>query len=172
MKCPVCSKEMVEQDFGGVKVDICVNGCKGIWFDNCELVKLDEKNEGMGNALKEALLYPRNNNNQRPPINCPKCNLPMHIHKYQRAKEVNVDECYACAGFFLDSGEITEVRDTYMSDKEADAYVNQLVSGVPEYKMEQDKLNAKKEIVDRRVKAINKYAAFLRFNYWEKKFNK
>ena len=55
MKCPVCNTEMVEEDFGGVKVDVCKDGCKGLWFDWVELIKLDEKNEGFGNALNEAL---------------------------------------------------------------------------------------------------------------------
>ena len=33
MNCPICKKEMVEEDFGGVVIDVCKNGCKGIWFD-------------------------------------------------------------------------------------------------------------------------------------------
>ena len=36
-----------EEDFGGVKVQVCRDGCKGIWFDWGELAKLDEKNEGV-----------------------------------------------------------------------------------------------------------------------------
>ncbi len=32
MNCPVCSKEMVEEDFGQ-KVFVCENGCKGMWTD-------------------------------------------------------------------------------------------------------------------------------------------
>jgi hypothetical protein len=47
MNCPVCSKAMVEKDFGGVRVDVCQDGCKGIWFDWMELIKLDEQNEGL-----------------------------------------------------------------------------------------------------------------------------
>src|SRR4051794_41747671 len=37
----------------GVNVDICQSGCKGIWFDQGELVMLDEKNEGLGAARSE-----------------------------------------------------------------------------------------------------------------------
>ena len=46
MNCPVCGKEMVSEDFG-VNVDVCENGCKGIWFDWGKLAKLDQKNEGV-----------------------------------------------------------------------------------------------------------------------------
>ena len=53
MKCPVCGKEMVQENFG-VNVDVCENGCKGIWFDQGELRMLDENNEGLGAALENA----------------------------------------------------------------------------------------------------------------------
>ena len=161
MKCPVCSKEMVEQDFG-IKVDVCKNGCKGIWFDHGELVKLDEKNEGLGEALKEALNYPRNNEGGRGQLLCPKCGIPMQTHKYKRSKEVNVDECYNCGGFFLDSGEITEIRDTYMNDEEVAAYMKKIIDAVPEYQMAKANL----ESLERRAEAIDKYTKFMRLSYW------
>lgn len=128
MNCPVCGKLMVEEDFGDVQVDVCKNGCKGIWFDWCELKRLDEKNEGLGRALEEALKSPQVNDEDRGPIKCPKCGIAMHAHKYSSAKEVNVDECYSCGGFFLDSGELRQIRDNYMSEEERDAYVNKLTS--------------------------------------------
>ena len=161
MKCPVCSKEMVQENFG-INVDVCENGCKGIWFDHGELVNLDEKNEGLGEALQQALNYPRANDANRGQLLCPKCNIPMQIHKYKRSKEVNVDECYNCGGFFLDSGELTEIRDTYMSDQEVHAYMQKLIDGIPEYQKE--KLDLEK--LDRRTGAIDKYTKFLRFSYW------
>ena len=110
MNCPVCQKQMVTEDFGGVSVDVCRDGCKGIWFDWFELSKLDEKNEGMGAALQEALDYPRTNDANRGPINCPKCSVPLHRHLCTVDKEVSVDECYDCGGFFLDSGELKDIR--------------------------------------------------------------
>jgi Zn-finger nucleic acid-binding protein len=162
MKCPVCSQEMVAEDFGGAVVDVCRNGCKGIWFDHGELVKLDEKSEGLGQALQEALNYPRANEGQRGQLPCPKCGIPMQIHKYKRSKEVNVDECYICGSFFLDSGEITEIRDTYMSDEEVEAYLKKLIEGIPAYIKEKADLAA----IQRRNEAIGKYTKFLRINYW------
>ena len=57
MKCPVCGKEMVTENFG-VNVNVCENGCKGIWFDQGKLAMLDENNEGLGAALEAALRYP------------------------------------------------------------------------------------------------------------------
>jgi len=131
MNCPVCANLMVEEDFGGMQVDVCKNGCKGIWFDWGELKELDENSKAVGRALEEALNSPRVNDANRGPLNCPKCSIPMHAHKYSHAKEVNVDECYACGGFFLDSGELKAIRQTRMSEEERDAYVQKLISGAP-----------------------------------------
>ena len=118
---------MVEEDFGGILVDICKNGCKGIWFDFKELKDLDENHEGVGKVLEEALKSPRKNDTDRGPLKCPKCGINMREHKYKHAKEVNVDECYACGGFFLDSGELKKIRDNYMNEDERETYVKKLV---------------------------------------------
>jgi len=153
---------MVEEDFGGVKVDVCKNGCKGVWFDWFELTKLDEKNEGFGNTLQEALDYTRTNEEGRAKINCPKCSLPMHIHKYKSAKEVNVDECYACGGFFLDSGELRDIRDNFMSKEEGEQYLNSLLSDMPGYQEMKLDTAKKKE----RAEALRRYTRFMRISYY------
>ena len=161
MKCPVCSNKMVEEDFGGVHVDVCKNGCKGIWFDWFELLKLDEHNEGLGKALFRALKYPRVNDKNRKKLRCPKCNIPMHAHKYQHSKEVNVDECYKCGGFFLDSGELRDIRDSYMNESERKKYADKLAKDIPAYtKMKEE--NAKLRV---REQAIRKYTRFMRISY-------
>ena len=131
MNCPACGISMVEEDFGGILVDVCKNGCKGIWFDWGELKDLDENHEGVGKALEEALQSSRKNDSNRDPLMCPKCGMKMREHKYRNAKEVNVDECYACGGFFLDSGELKQIRDNYMSEEERDTYVKRLVGETP-----------------------------------------
>ena len=162
MKCPVCHEEMIEEDFGGAMVDVCKNGCKGIWFDWFELRKLDEKNEGFGKALQEALHYSRLNDENRGRVNCPKCGVPMHTHKYQSSKEVNVDECYACGGFFLDSGELKVIRDTYMSKREEEEYLQKILDDIPEYNRAKQDLEKKKM----RANALRKYTRFLRISYY------
>ena len=164
MDCPVCGGQMEEQDFG-IKVDVCEKGCKSIWLDHGELKMLDEENEGLGAALEAALQHPRSNSGQREQLKCPKCNIPMHIHQYQRSREVNVDECYKCGGFLLDSGEFREIRDTHMSDAEVAAYVGQIVSSTPGYTEAVADLERKKA----RVEATEHLTRFLRFSYWRKK---
>jgi Zn-finger nucleic acid-binding protein len=151
---------MVEEDFGGVQVDVCKNGCKGIWFDWQELIRLDENHEGAGRALEEALKSPRVNDADREQLKCPKCGLAMHAHKYSSAKEVNVDECYGCGGFFLDSGELREMRDNYMSEEERDAYVQNLLDEMPEYKAMEEEMKVQK--VKQRTAAGTKFGKIIR----------
>ncbi len=162
MNCPVCQKEMVVEDFGGVKIDVCKNGCKGLWFDWMELRKLDEQNEGLGAALQEALNYERVNDENRGQIKCPRCNIPMHIHKYESAKEVNIDECYQCGGFFLDSGELKIIREKFMSEAERDEYAKKLIEGFEGFKEEQFNLEKGKA----RAEALRNFTKFMRISYF------
>lgn len=162
MECPVCKKEMVEDNLAGVKVDVCKNGCKGMWFDWLELSKLDEENEGFGDALEKALNHPRANDENRERIKCPKCGTLMHMHKYQSSTKVNVDECYACGGFFLDSGELKAARDTHMSEQEEKEYTQDLLDDIPVYqeaKKDQEKDKTRSD-------AIRNYTRFLRLSYY------
>jgi hypothetical protein len=120
---------MIVEDFGGVEVDICRNGCKGIWFDCGELAELDEKNEGAGKAIEDALESERTIDQDRGKLKCPKCGTPMQIHKYKHCKDVNIDECYVCGGVFLDSGELKAIKDGYMSDRQRNDYIGEKVKG-------------------------------------------
>lgn len=126
MKCPACSNEMIEKDFGGVLIDVC-NGCHGLWFDWMEIVKLDESHEGMGKALEDALNDPRTNDENRKQLSCPKCNTRMQKHLFKNDKEVNVDECYKCGCFFLDSGELNHIRTHRLSEEERKEYAHRLM---------------------------------------------
>ena len=157
MNCPVCKNEMVEKDFGGVMVDVCENGCKGIWFDWLELEKLDETGEGLGAALEEALSCQRQRDDNRGTINCPKCHKPMVAHLYKSAKDVTVDECYICGGFFLDSGELKVLREHFLSEDQRDVFVSKIMNAEPEFQKAESDLQKQKL----RTAAIRKMFGFL-----------
>ena len=126
------------------------------------MVKLDEKNEGLGEALKETIKYPRTNNEDRQRINCPKCDIPMRAHKYQSAKEINVDECYACGGFFLDSGELKDIRDNFMTEEEENKYCQKLLDDMPGFKEAQADLEKRKSRSD----ALMNLTKYVRLSYY------
>ncbi|MEI6437445.1 MAG: zf-TFIIB domain-containing protein [Candidatus Omnitrophota bacterium] len=163
MNCPVCTKQMVAKDFGMKSmVNVCEDGCKGLWFDYLGLRQVDEKNEGAGAALQAAINYPRANDGKRAPLACPKCGGIMHAHTYPRVKEVNVDECYSCGGFFLDSGELALIRDRQMSEAEEETYVHQLINAIP--------ASHQADIVgkeDARAAAVRGLTGLIRKNYWQ-----
>jgi uncharacterized protein len=170
MICPVCSKEMVEEDFGGVKVNVCENGCKGIWFPHWALQKLDQNNKGVGKALEEALNSPRVNRSDRGPLQCPICHIPMHKHQYSRAHEVNVDECYGCEAFFLDSGELSVIRNKAMTDVEVDAYESKLlgnITGDPDETVKDEAIIGQNvQQYERRREAVHNFSQILQTHYW------
>ena len=47
IKCPACGCEMVKvfMPKAGVNLDVCINGCGGIYFDNREFLEFDEPHE-------------------------------------------------------------------------------------------------------------------------------
>jgi Zn-finger nucleic acid-binding protein len=127
MKCPACGNNLSPLTSGNVTVDVCDNGCGGIWFDQFELARVDEPYEKAGEAL---LNIPRNPNvvvDQKKRYMCPKCTgIVMMRHFTSVARKVLIDECPKCAGHWLDAGELAAIRDEYNcadeSEKAAEKY--------------------------------------------------
>lgn len=162
MDCPVCKQDMKGEDFGGIVVHVCESGCRGIWFDCGELARLDESNEGVGQALDAALAAPRINDERRGDLECPLCNISMHHHLYKSEKQVNIDECYKCGGIFVDSGELKVIREHHMSETEESDYLQGLLNNLPSY--EQGERNLKR--AEQREQALRRYTRFLRVSYY------
>jgi Zn-finger nucleic acid-binding protein len=119
INCPNCGNEMTALHISGVEIDFCRNGCHGVWFDNYELVKLDEVHEGSGTELQEILSARRDDSTKTEKLICPKCELPMKRRKYKYGSDVEIDNCYSCNGIFLDSGELAAIRENYNHIQEA-----------------------------------------------------
>ena len=53
LACPACGEEMkkIYMQEAGVNIDLCLNGCGGIFFDNREFEKFDEPDENIINLL-------------------------------------------------------------------------------------------------------------------------
>lgn len=110
MICPACGRELVAVSAEGLVVDACRGGCGGIWFDNFELDKVDEAHERLGAALIGIEFDPtvKPLDLQR---SCPKCaDIALMKHKFSPEKSVLVDECPKCGGFWLDGGELAQIR--------------------------------------------------------------
>jgi len=118
MNCPACANELTAQNVNGISLNICADGCGGIWFDWPELSKFDEQ-QNPGPAL---LSTHRNEDqiiNQSRRFSCPHCSdIVMARHFISVIEDVLVDECPCCGGFWLNGDELDEIR--HQSEDELD----------------------------------------------------
>ncbi len=108
MECPTCHLHSQSHDGGGCRLDVCRDGCGGIWFDAFELRKLDEPNEYTGDELLDLSRAADVTLDQTVRYKCPHC--PDHVvmmrHFFSAKRGVTVDECPECGGHWLDAGEL------------------------------------------------------------------
>jgi Zn-finger nucleic acid-binding protein len=110
---------MKEVQVQGTAVDVCEGGCGGIWFDWFELKKVDEPDEVAGEALLDVARDPSVIVDHEAKRHCPRCDgQVMWRHFASVNREVAVDECPACAGFFLDHGELNAIRGQFATEEE------------------------------------------------------
>jgi hypothetical protein len=122
MQCPACRNELTEKKVDSVTVDVCQNGCGGIWFDQYEIEKFDEPDELPGEQLLEISKNPNIKPDRQKRYNCPKCSdVVMMRHFFSIKHQVEIDECPGCAGIFLDAGELTQIRSLYDSEQQRKA---------------------------------------------------
>ena len=119
MNCPACNNVLQSIKVAEITLDICKGGCGGIWFDAFELRKVDEPHESAG----EKLLDIERNKNIKIDYSqkraCPKCDdMMMMKHFFSVKREVEVDECYKCGGYWLDCGELGRIRNLFDSEEE------------------------------------------------------
>ena len=119
IKCPACGKEM-EKIFipsEGINIDICINGCGGIFFDNREFDKFNEQHEDISlieEKYKNKEFKPAGENTNRI---CPACKSKMVKDTTTPNGDIIVDDCYVCGGKFLDYGELEKIRKEYKNDE-------------------------------------------------------
>ena len=131
MKCPACGNLLEMMTVGGLSVDVCKNGCGGIWFDNFELKQIDEKHESVGESLLQVERNPDTVVDHNQKRLCPKCeNQKMMKHFMSVKKEVEVDDCPVCGGFWLDTGELGKIRSQFETEADrkraADEYFEEV----------------------------------------------
>ena len=109
MKCPACDGDLVSRTTENVTVDVCDGGCGGIWLDAFELARVDE---ALPRELQEVSRDPKlvvDHERKRP---CPRCDgVKMQRHFFSATHRVEVDSCPGCGGYWLDAGELTQIRD-------------------------------------------------------------
>ncbi len=119
MECPACGNQLQKMTAENVTVDVCKGSCGGIWFDNLELKKFDEPHESAGEQLLEIERDESVTIDHTKRLKCPKCNdVVMMRHFFSVKKQVEVDECPGCGGFWLDAGELGKIRSLFKTEEE------------------------------------------------------
>jgi len=111
MQCPRCSHELQPATVGGVKVDVCQNGCGGIWFDAFELEKMDQPDESAGWLIDNIRIDLGVAVDTEAPVHCPHCEgLELMRQRYPNNHRLILDKCRGCGGIWLDFGELFGIR--------------------------------------------------------------
>ena len=111
MDCPACSHALTEIQVGSVKLDVCAGGCAGIWFDAFELQRVEKEHPGIGDALVNVPRDPALQVDFSFKRSCPRCDdIKLKRHFFSARKEVEVDQCPNCGGYWLDAGELEKIH--------------------------------------------------------------
>jgi len=111
VNCPACGHALSAHEVGGITVDVCRGGCGGVWFDAFELQKVDEAHESADQGLLDVPRDPAVAVDRSERRRCPRCeDVVMMRHHFSVRREVEVDCCPACGGYFLDHGELATIR--------------------------------------------------------------
>src|SRR2546423_2572634 len=111
MKCPACFNQLSPLQVGKVAVDVCQNGCGGIWFDAFELQRVDEQTEAAGERLLEIQRDPSVVVDTKRKRECPRCEgIKLQRHFFSAKRKIEVDQCPNCGGYWLDAGELARIR--------------------------------------------------------------
>ena len=123
LNCPACGKVMkkVFITSEGINLDICTEGCGGIYFDNREFKEFDEQNEDISTILESLENKEFEKVDENVKRHCPNCGGIMVKNHSSIKQEIQVDDCYNCGGKFLDNSELVKIREEYESNEERDA---------------------------------------------------
>ena len=92
-------------------MDVCHGGCGGIWFDAFELQRVDEQHEAAGERLLEIPRDPAVVVDATRKRACPRCDgIKLKRHFFSARRKVEVDQCPSCGGYWLDAGELEQIR--------------------------------------------------------------
>ena len=156
---------MTEVTVQDIKVDVCEGGCAGVWFDWFELKKVDEPHEAAGEALMHVNRNPAVKLHEDGKRTCPRCDgVPMLRHFASVKREVQVDECPNCAGFFLDHGELNAIRDQFETEAERKAETEAVFADLFDEGLEV--LAAESQAQLERAQGLARMFRFLLPSYW------
>lgn len=165
MECPACQNALQQTKAGDIVVDVCKGGCGGIWFDNFEIKKFDEPHEADGQMLLDVERDQKLVVDHSKRLKCPKCDdIVMMRHFFSVKKQVEVDECPGCAGFWLDAGELGKIRTLFNTEEERHKAAEEYFSEV--FGEQFDAMKAESEASLKKAKKISNMFRFICPSYY------
>ncbi len=117
ISCPACGSEMVKVFLPelNLNIDVCADGCGGIFFDNRELKILNNNVEQIDVLMESVEGKTFKKVDESLDRICPVCNVRMVKNKVNNdevhdGEFVVIDECYTCGSKFLDLGELEKFK--------------------------------------------------------------
>jgi Zn-finger nucleic acid-binding protein len=158
MECPACHHTLSPVEAGGVTVDVCTDGCGGLWFSWMELQRFDEPKDA-GDILLGFTPQPGVTVDPGP-LHCPQCadKIQLKRHFFSVKRDVTVDECPECGGYWLDPGELRSIRADFGTHDERRAAAGALIQ-----ETFGDQLAAEHAETQEHLERAHKVANMLRF---------
>ena len=117
LTCPACGEKMDKVFINSIQkhIDVCLNGCGGMFLDNREFEKVDEAHEEVKEILNlfEGKEFKKVDDTEVRV--CPYCGANM---VKSDVFGVLIDTCYTCGAKFLDNKELVSYRSQYDTDAE------------------------------------------------------
>lgn len=109
--CPICGNTMTKILMADVNtnVDICLDGCGGILFDNRELEKFDEQHENITEILEAIKNKTFEEVDTQKALECPVCGNAM-IKMGSDTVGIQLDVCGLCGAKYLNNNELQAIR--------------------------------------------------------------
>lgn len=120
MNCPACHKPMKKIYLENQKfnIDICLDGCGGIFLDNREIKKLDESTDDINPIIEAVKNKEFEKVDESAKRICPACGHLMVKNNASHLANVQIDECYNCGGKFFDKDELVKFRNEFESEED------------------------------------------------------
>lgn len=157
--CPNCKTDLIPKMIGGIEIDFCENGCKGIWFDEGELKKIREvpdKCEIYKNVEGEFVSKEKTESLKEDARICPRCpGVELYKYNWDMKSNIFLDSCDNCNGIWIDAGELKgmneylkEMATKAVPDSEEMKIKMVEIEREAIMKLEQDKENNIQKVID------------------------
>lgn len=154
MICPSCGNTLSNMNAVGIKADVCVGGCGGLWLPRRETRKLDDRLPGQGFSLLFVERADGVHLFRNPEHPCPHCKTTLlYRHCFSRKLKMEIDQCSKCGGFWLDAGTLASLSDENLTEEQKQAIAREYFEEMFEVKIRNmnmvnhDTLEAARQIV-------------------------